>query len=74
MKQIELNTPFNLSLNMKDTIFKSYNNFHENSIENDLKLLESKIKNRSGLIKQNSINPEQSNDSLKNNKSKFLFI
>ena len=74
MKQIELNTPFNLSLYMEDTISKSYNNSHGNSIENDLKLLDSKIKNKCGLIKQNSINPEQSNDRLKSNKSKFYIF
>ena len=76
MKQLELNTPFNLSLNMNDTISRSYTNFHENSNskENDLKLFDNKLKNRSRIIKQNSINPAQSNNSLKNNKSKFILF
>ena len=76
MKQLELNTPFNLSLNMNDTIPRSYNNFHENlnSKENDLKLFDNKLKNRSRIIKQNSINPAQSNNSLKSNKSKFILF
>ena len=75
MEQIELNTPFNLRLNMNnDIISRSNNNFHENSLENELKLFKSKIKNRSRLIKVNSINDEQLNTDFKNNKCKFLIF
>ena len=74
MQQIELNTPFNLNLNMNNIISKSNKNFGENSFENDLKLYNSKIQNLSRIIKPNSINGEQSKDNFKNDKSKLLFL
>ena len=74
MQQIELNTPFNLNLNMNNIISKSNKNFGENSFENDLKLYNSKIQNRSRIIKPNSVNGEQSKDNFKNDKSKLLFL
>ena len=74
MQQIELNTPFNLNLNMNNIISKSNKNFGENSFENDLKLYNSKIQNRSRIIKPNLVNGEQSKDNFKNDKSKLLFL
>jgi hypothetical protein len=74
MQQIELNTPFNLNLNMNNIISKSNKNFGENSFENDLKLYNSKIQNRSRIIKPNSVNGDQSKDNFKNDKSKLLFL
>ena len=74
MQQIELNTPFNLNLNMNNIISKSNKNFGENSFENDLKLYNSKIQNRSRIIKPNSVNGEQSKDNFKNDKGKLLFL
>ena len=72
MQQIELNTPFNLSLNMNDII-----NRPKNSLENrnDLKLLKSKIQNRNRLIKAPfPIYVEQLINNFKNNKSKYIFF
>lgn len=72
MQQIELNTPFNINLNMSNFISRPKKASHVNSMENDLKILNNKIKNRSILNKSNYINNEPINNNFKNNKSKFL--